>query len=830
MKALMRAATGAMLVAPIAILGASTAAAQAAETDADELSLEEVVVTAQKRAENNQDVPIAITALSAETLAEKGITNIAQISDFTPNIQIDRASAFAGSSTIISAFIRGIGQSDFAFNMEPGVGLYVDGVYYARTVGAAVDLLDVERVEVLKGPQGTLFGRNTIGGAIHIVTRKPGEELAYQADVSVGNYDRQVVRGAIDIPLIEGKLYSSVSFSSSDRDGYQKRVAFDPSSVAAINPVTGAPYTGSTFQTDEANFIRAKANFSGSNTQGGADTRTARLKLLFTPSADVALQLAADVTSSSEEATSMTLLDTYSDAGTLFGTFYNTCVGGVPAPFCGIPRGTVGTSLGSVAATRLPFGDHFVTGDIDESYAAGSNFSDVRTWGLSGTLDWRFNDALSLKSISAYRKLESKFGVDVDASPEAMIDTSFTMNQEQFSEELQFNIFAFDGRLKSVVGAYYFTEKGDLLDTVTFGGGLLQVYGPNDLENDAWAAFTHNNFAVTDNFGVTFGARYTEETKYFTGGQSDLNNFVNAFLGVPAFLFPDPADTRLLFPIGRNRRDFDNTSLRVGAEYKLLPDVLAYASYAQGYKSGGWTTRLAVPVAVSVGAGAPVDPSRPPQHDPEEADTYEIGLKSELFDRRMRINTAIFRTDYTDMQIVSAPGFAFGAPWFFNAGEARIQGVEIEADAKATAALLLNASIGYLDAEYTALSDVAIAGGLTLDKKLVNVPKWSATLGGTYTFELANAADFAVHADYSYRDEMARDTNNTPLLISDSYRILNATLSYGPRDGRWQIVLGGENLTDERFNITGNNNPGVGAISATFNAPRTWYLSFKVRS
>ena len=193
MKALLRAATGAMLVAPISILGTSTAAAQ----DADDLSLEEVVVTAQKRAENNQDVPIAITALSADALAEKGITNIAQISDFTPNIQIDRASSFAGSSTIISAFIRGIGQSDFAFNMEPGVGLYVDGVYYARTVGAAVDLLDVERVEVLKGPQGTLFGRNTIGGAIHIVTRKPGEELAYQGAVSAGDYDSQVVRGAL---------------------------------------------------------------------------------------------------------------------------------------------------------------------------------------------------------------------------------------------------------------------------------------------------------------------------------------------------------------------------------------------------------------------------------------------------------------------------------------------------------------------------------------------------------------------------------------------------------------------------------------------------------
>src|SRR5438105_1513561 len=162
-------------VAVAAALFGTALAASAAEADKE--GLEEIVVTAQKRAENVQDVPIAITALNAAALESRGITNIAQISSFSPNIQIDRASPFAGSSSIISAYVRGIGQNDFAFNMEPGVGLYVDGVYYARTVGAAVDLLDVERIEVLKGPPGTLFGRNTIGGAMSIITRNPGREF-----------------------------------------------------------------------------------------------------------------------------------------------------------------------------------------------------------------------------------------------------------------------------------------------------------------------------------------------------------------------------------------------------------------------------------------------------------------------------------------------------------------------------------------------------------------------------------------------------------------------------------------------------------------------------
>jgi len=813
----------------------------AASFAADEsAALEEVIVTAQKRAENVQRVPIAITAFSADALAEKGVTNVADISSFTPNVQIDRSSAFAGSSTILSAYVRGIGQSDFAFNMEPGVGLYVDGVYYARTVGAAIDLMDVERVEVLKGPQGTLFGRNTIGGALHVITRRPDREFGYQGEAQIGEYDRRTFRGAFNIPVVDGLLYSSVSVSSTQRDGYQDRIPFNAAATPAVNPITGATYSGSTFQTDSTNFVHAQNGISGSDTQGGLDSRTARVQVLLTPSDDIELLLSGDVTNAREESTPMTLIKTYLGPDSLFGLVYNSCVGGLdpnivtagglPPGMCSIPRGTVGTSLADVSDTRLPFGDHFVTGDIDKTYAAGSNFSDVETYGFSGTLDWDFSDAVSLKSITAWRKLESKFGTDTDASPEDMVDTSFNMNQEQFSEELQFNINAFSDRLKSVVGAYYFTEKGDLLDTVVFAGGVLQVYGPNDFKNDAIAAFTHNNFAVTDKLGLTLGARYTEETKYFTGGQSDLNDFVNRYLGVPAFLFPDPSNTKILFPLGRNKQDFDNTSVRLGAEYNLTDAVMTYVSFAQGYKSGGWTTRLAVPLSVSAGAGAPIDPNQPPTFAPEKADTYEIGVKSELLDRRLRLNTALFRTDYKNMQIVSAPAFAFGAPWFFNAGEARIQGAEVEADARITSGLTLNAAVGYLDAEYTQLRDVALAGGLTESDMLVNVPEWSANAGGTYSLPLANDREFSLHADYLYKSKMARDTLNTPELITSSFGIVNATLSYGPQDGQWKVTLGGENLTDKRYFLSGNNNPAVGVISATYNAPRMWYLGVKVRS
>ncbi len=816
-----------------------------------EYNLEEIVVTAQKRSENVQDVPIAISAFSSQSLAQKGITNVAQISDFTPNIQIDRASPFAGSSTIISAFIRGIGQNDFAFNMEPGVGLYVDGVYFARTVGAAVDLLDVQRVEVLKGPQGTLFGRNTIGGAIHVITHRPGEELSSRFEVTAGRYDRLDLRGTVDIPLVEDKLYSSVAFSSTERDGYQKRLRFDPTSVNTVNPVTGSVYGNSFFESDSENFIRARDGVGGS-TQGGENARSLRVKLLYTPTADFEFTLSADTTYAREEATAESLIAT-SGFGFPFSFSYNACIDGADpstmalgdAPtfalsgICDIDRGVIGVPL-SEASNRLPWGDHFITGDKDTSYASGSNFSDVTTWGFNGSADWSINDWLSVKSITAYRELESAFGVDVDASPLAFIDTSFTMNQEQVSQELQFNIDAFDGRLKSVLGAYYFQEEGDLLDTVTFGSGLLQVFGPNDLENKSEALFAHNNFQITDNLGMTFGVRYTREEKTFTGKQRDLSGFTELFVtnfGFPPVFFPGFAegDLELLFPTQENKKTFYDVSFRGGFEYALSDDILAYVSYAQGYKSGGWTTRLTAPLGVSdalaaaTGFAGVVDPVNPPQHDPEEADTYEVGLKSELFDRRLRLNMALFSTDYTGIQVVSAPTFTLGAPWFFNAGDARIRGAEIEMDASVTPNLVLNGAFGYLDAEYRSLDNIALAGGITLDHKLVNVPEESASLGGTYTFDLEGGSRFLLHADVTHKGEMDRDLTNTPELMEDGFTMTNLSLTYEAADSDWSLVLGGENITDERFIVTGNNNLALGVVTATYNRPRTWYLTVKLK-
>jgi iron complex outermembrane receptor protein len=229
------AATSAMA----AWLLASPAAAQApaaTKANAEPTTITEVVVTAQKRSENIQKVPIAITAFTAATLKDKQITDVSGLSRLTPNVNLDTSSAFGGSNEVLSASIRGIGQDDFAINLDPGVGVYVDGIYYARTTGANVNMLDVDRLEILKGPQGTLFGRNTIGGAISVVTRTPGDAYTASAEVTGGSFNRRDFQATADIPIVADTVLSTLTFSSLNRDGYQKRIPYPATGYVSDPP------------------------------------------------------------------------------------------------------------------------------------------------------------------------------------------------------------------------------------------------------------------------------------------------------------------------------------------------------------------------------------------------------------------------------------------------------------------------------------------------------------------------------------------------------------------------------------------------------------------
>lgn len=787
--------------------------------------LEEIIVIAQKREQNLQEVPIAVSAFTAESMNDKALSNVQQIADFTPNVEMDYTSPFAGSSSVLSAYIRGIGQNDFAFNLEPGVGVYVDGVYYARTIGAVVDLLDLDHIEVLKGPQGTLFGRNTIGGAINVVTRRPSDEFAWQGEVTVGRFDRLDIRGSVDMPLIDDTLYSQVSFSSKGRDGYQKRI----------------PFPGG-FDSDSNNRALLRAANRFDDESGNEDQQNIRAKLLWLASDRLEVTLTGDYTHIDEQATPANLVDAFPDLPGAAAGVYNTCINtpaailatlnpvatpGLPVDFttlCLTPVAGAGSILGGVNADadpgndRLAFDNRFITNDIDESFSSASNFSLIDSWGLGLTLDWEVSDRLSIKSISATRGLLARMGVDMGGTPFIVADPSFDTKQNQYSQELQFTGLAFDDRLDWLVGAYYFHEEGDLTDFVPFVGGLIQVFGRNDFDNDAWALFTHLNYAITDRLSVTLGLRYTEEDKEFEGQQRELNDFASKFLGLPAAAFPDPTDTTRLYPLGVQSKSFSDVTTKFGIEYRLTDDLFSYASFSEGFKSGGWTTRLLVPESP--------DPNLAPEFDEETATTYEIGIKSEWLDRAVQLNVAGFFTDYEDIQVTVQRGIS---PTFDNAGSGEILGFEAELVALLTDDFSLSGSLGYIDAEYTGL-ELFVDPNLDIDDKFVNTPEWAAHISAEYVMGLANGGRLTGRLDYSYKDEIANDAVNTTLLIADPTHLLNASLTYTAPGEKWELTAGGRNITDERFIYGGFLQPGIGFTTANFSRPAEWFLTLRLKN
>ena len=768
-------------------------------------SLQDIVVTARKRSENLQKVPIAITAFTPEALAQKGISDVAQLGKFAPSVEIVGTSPFSGSTQVLSAFIRGIGQNDFAFNLDPGVGVYVDGVYYARTVGAVVDLLDLDHVEILKGPQGTLFGRNTIGGAISVVTRDPGNKLAGQGEVTYGRFNRVDVRGAIDIPLIDDKLLAQVSFSSKSRDGYFKFLTFP-----------------GTYQTDVGRFVRP--DNTTYNAAGGGNDQSVRAKLKWKITPDVTLRLVGDFMNADDQSTGSQLLKVQPGLKDV----YNACIttpaavlATTPlAAICNTPRGLpaatapgfanqVVAPLGGVNVDGDPSNDHLVFDDrfksprMDTSYATGAGYSKVRTYGFSGTLDAQVLDSLAVKSITAYRNLDSRFALDVDGSPIPMGDHAFTMNQWQFSQELQLLGSFLDNRLKTVVGGYFFHEQGGLTDYVQFAGGLLQIDGPNQFKTNSYAGFAQADYKVTDKLGITGGIRYTRDEKQFTGGQRDLNSL--AFkLGYPLSLHPDPTDPTLYFPTTANRLNFGNVSFKAGVNYQVAEQVLTYATYSQGFKSGGWTTRATTPILAA------------PTFNPEKADTYEVGMKSQFLDRKLQLNLAGYYTKYKDLQVTVYSGIS---PVTVNAAQAEIKGIEAELVFIPVRPLTLSATFGYIDAKYTKKD-----AGTNLGNQFVNTPKYAASFNVDYTAPLASGASVLAHVDYSYKSSIARDGENTPELISPETHVLGGLLSYRSASGIWHADVGVTNLTDTRFIVSGQNQSGIGYIGGTYNRPREWYV------
>jgi iron complex outermembrane receptor protein len=856
--------------------------------------LEEIVVTAQKREQNVQNVPIAITAFTAETLQSKGLGDIGALTRLTPNVNLDTGSPFSGDTSVLSASIRGIGQDDFAFNLDPGVGVYLDGVYLARTIGANQNLLDIDRIEILKGPQGTLFGRNTIGGAISIVTHTPGTEKKFVATATTGSFNRRDISASVDMPFADSFL-TTLSFSSQTREGYQKVIPYPANSEMGTVP----------FVIDQQTAF-PKAGYATSDTKGGQNLQVLRAKALWKASDRVNITFAGDYSHQDQSSFPTTVLDVTAIPNGYggLGAIYNLCLS-VPAavlndpngPFGGVnydvdgtpfavpgvfntgPDGVCGTrgayppangapqlapggaalggagyvggpvpwTAGGVAgnpssvAPRLYWNfANTQTGNIDTTYANGPSFARYDAYGSSATVDVSLTDDMTFKSITGWRAINWRVGVDLDGMPESMQEVTDHQGQHQFSQEFQLAGKAFDSKLDYVAGLYYFQESGFVHDFVPFGGSLYIYDIANNVDTKSYAGFFHVDYKVTDQFGLTLGARYSKDDKKFEGGQEDIDGFTykisgchdpagnaNQYLSpfIPAGVtcqqalgFAVPGQPYRYFPAGTQSQSYNVFTPTAGVQFHVNDDVMLYASYSKGFKAGGWTTRLSAPIPDITDAA----------FGPEFNKAIELGLKSQWLDRHLQANAALFQSKYTGIQLNFQEG---PSPVLHNAGDATIKGAELELQAVFSGGFSFALTGAYIDASYDSIDPAVTVANptFTTANKLPKTPKYKVSFSPQYEFQLANSGRMRFGVDYTRTASMFNDATNLPLLFRPATDNLSAAIHYLSPDDRYELTVGGTNLTDARYITVGSVNTGEGETVGTYSRPREWYATLHVK-
>ncbi len=860
-------------VSAFALMAATAAHAQDTagddQTEDDSFQgLEEITVTARRVEENLQSTPVTVTAFTERALEVRGIVDTSELAAFTPSVTFDDTSTFSGASSTFQGFIRGIGQSDFAVNTDPGVGVYVDDVYIARTIGSVFQLYDIEQVEVLKGPQGTLFGRNSIGGAVNIRTARPKfDEFSFRGSAEYGRFDRLAFDAAINVPIAE-TVAATFAFSTQSQDGFQEQILFDPTGIVTPdNPdgIAAGPSPSSPFSPlipiDQIN----TADLNGGS-RGALNNQAIRGKILWEASSNFETTLSVDYSRIRDAAPAGTLVSlgsaddaTFIDPATgepqgltpdgvlttsLAGLF-NACLGGPPAgaiPPCALTGALEGINNDGNPNNDVGFfSNALIPGNIDQTFATGANFSNIDSWGISSVSQWQLSDTLTLKSITAYRELSGAFGRDIDNSPFSFDQTSFVLDQNQFSQEVQLIGNFLDGRLNYTIGGFLFFEDALQIDQVPIGGGILNIFGPNEQDTRALSAFGEVDFEVADGLKIVFGARFTDERKRLQLNQQNTTPF---FAGV----FADPTtasgfiedaegdtpfprtnadgtiNTTFLGPEDEQEANFSDLSFRAGINYQISEDVFAFFTFSQGFKSGGFTTRLVAPFNPAF-AGATATPAGGQLpgivFDPETSDNFELGLKGDFLDNTLRLNAAAFWNNYDDIQIVLQAGIS---PLNANAGDARIRGIELEAEYYPVENLSFVGSFGYIDAEYRSISDL-VAPQVTIDDDLQNTPEVTFAGAVNYVQPLGgNAGDLTFNLNYSWRSETANDAQNTPELIQGDVGQLGGQIKYSSADDSWALSVIGRNITDERIIGAGFNSGALSFVEASFNRGAEWRI------
>jgi iron complex outermembrane receptor protein len=838
------------------ILGITAAFAGAEGWAADASSapaLEEIIVTAQKRSENLQDVPISVVAINAQQVQDAGITNIRNLAILTPGLTVTSE----GNEAITTARIRGIGTVGDNPGLESSVGVNIDGVYRPRNGVAFGDLGEIEQIEVLYGPQGELFGKNNDAGVINVTTKRPSSTFGAMAEVTGGNFNDREFRTSVTGPLndiMAGRLFV----------GYQQNSGF----LQVVNGV-------------------------GPSEQNNTNDRkayNARGQLLITPSDDVDVLLIADYAKRNESCCSAVVEYPGPFQGLVNVFASNPLLGGKP--------GALGDSplIGQPGVVRLP-----------SSYVAYDNQiikQNVRDMGLSGEVNWNVGFG-KLTSITAWRDNTVAGGNDVDYTGIDLLSfpddgNANSTDFKQFSEELRLAGKA--GPVNWLVGGFFSNE---ILTTRTLGdtGNQFETYisavasasigqpvNPllvSQLTGNApgatffgtayddiyqqtarsFALFTNETWNITQGLDLTVGLRGTEEKKTATASYNNLGAAPGcaALLKSPGLFAPPLAGTNAQsFLLGYgcytglnpefNGQGFDqsntenNLSGTVKLSYRFNEEVMTYISGANGYKAGGYNLSRVTCPATPLLPGQPLPANCPPAdpigltpnfntHFPRETvESFEAGIKTTLFDKTLRLNAAVFYQKYTDFQLNTFTGIQFVVT---SLDKVVSKGVDVDF------------------AWATPISGLTIAGGVTQDltnidnfgnalpdfcggpgngctardnNRLSFAPLWSGALSASYLLPLSGTLGIRTSVEEKYNSSYNTGSDLDPRKIQEGFGLLNGRIGFGALDESWAIEAWGANLADKYYYAVAFDSPfQFNTIASYLGAPRTFGLTARVK-
>jgi len=707
----------------VAVLGLPLFAAGLAVGAEPTTELEEVTVTAQRREESLQTAPIAVTAIDATALERRQVLDTKQIVFNVPNLT---GNSNVGQTTATTFFIRGVGTTENLATADTSVGLYLDDVYVARQAVNNFNLLDIERVEVLRGPQGTLYGRNSNGGAIKIVTKKPSADPEFKAAATVGNYNRWELKLSGNGPVSD-TVFVRGNFLTQNADGYIRNLTLN-------KDVNDTDYIGG----------RVAVRILPSET--------------FT--ADLAIDYGRDKT-----------------------------------------NGGYASDIGNRARPR--------TTSLLTVLSGVDNRGDAETLGASLKLSWQLSDSLSLDSISGYRTTDQDLVLDLSDQPSSLYTLLQKQSNDQLTQEFQLN-GTIGERVRYVAGLYYFTESTDVdindLTRTVAGGAQTRFTKKFTVDSDSYAGFGQIEYQVG---ALTFiaGARYTSDDRKLAIVQTSSIPGTRANFDTAALIARGAAGQDIAVD-----RSFSKVTPKAGVNWAINDDLFGYLSYTKGFRSGGWAGRsLFVEQYVNV--------------NPENVESYELGAKATLADRRIRWNNSLFVMDYTDL----FNSLQIAGVFTVQTGDARIKGVESEFTFRATSWLDLFANIGYLDTEYTGTRPANLA------PELQRSPKTQIKVGFSVDYPLAGGS-LLVNGDVfntdDYRVSPANLAVTAPLLpatatITKGFSLVNASVGYRWNEDRFEVAASCTNCLNEEYFDAGSY---IGSFAAVYaGAPRFYRLTGSIR-